>query len=133
MHECRNCSFNPLMFIMVCRRIFCLILKRYLSGIPLGILIERSLKSNPEQSSIKFQQFYKCLKYAEFVQNLWKWSVNAIWHNFQRIIPQIKKSIIFLLYEISEIYKFAYYFCDFVFALSHFLPLSQHKAPRHRP
>lgn len=37
----------------------------------------------------------ECTSCAEFMEM----KRHAIWHNFQRIIPQIKKSITFLLYE----------------------------------
>lgn len=111
----RNCSFNPPMFIA---RIFSPPQSDLFEGL---ISIHRSSQSISAASSIIFgiasrDRIINARECAEFVQNLWKWSVNAIWHNFQRIIPQIKKSIIFLLYGNIRKYKFAYYSFGFFFS-----------------
>lgn len=95
----RDCSFNPLMFIMneVQESLFCVQFREKSFGarwrnLDLKIF-DVHLYVFP---LIVFQdaRVDKCRICAQFMEM----KRHAIWHNFQRIIPQIKKSIIFLLY-----------------------------------
>lgn len=56
----------------------------------------------------------ECTSCAEFMEM----KRHAIWHNFQRIIPQIKKSITLLLYEEGK-NEFAFFSRRFLLVRSH--------------